>query len=452
MSGFIKDHLGYLNISSVFFSEFDFLLDPGQYFRVYDKRLTFLKGKLQQKLHVDWPKIQLNSSIPKCKDKNLSICIGVLYKDMPLRPNPLSPNYQQQLVCSSFLSSSVKENLKKHDNLYLEDKHGKILLDLSKIRNLHVDDFFSGIVIAVKGKYDIHEGHFIVSDIMLPYSHIVNVISPDNLLISNQNFTPNIAIIGGIYHGISPLFKTKEECDHYEAVKNKLSSNLKKITSLDKLIISGGLINVFNDLDNFQDDKESNRISNNKIKIKLIDEIARADSFINTLAKDILVEIMPSEKEPTTALFPQMPFNKRLFKASKNNSNVQFVSNPYKFMKGNNTIFGFSQEILSSIKKYSNKTNDIDIIVEFIQSGHLAPIIPDMIRSYPFKDTDPFLITKEDDIPEVIFYSGGDKYERREILFNKKKLTLLIIPEFYKTNSIILLNTETYEAAEYIIN
>ncbi len=76
---------------------------------------------------------------------------------------------------------------------------------------------------------------------------------------------------------------------------------------------------------------------------------------------------------------------------------------------------------------------------------HLAPTCPDTLRSYPFIEQDPFVITR---FPHVYFCGNQDSYGDKFIVKNLKSdgyednqcIKLVSIPSFRKTGSLVILD------------
>lgn len=75
-------------------------------------------------------------------------------------------------------------------------------------------------------------------------------------------------------------------------------------------------------------------------------------------------------------------------------------------------------------------------------------------RSYPFTENDPLAITKIDQFPDVIFSGLASKFEYKDLELKDdksaflKKIHVMCIPDFSKTNSFVIYNTNTSESLE----
>ena len=232
----------------------------------------------------------------------------------------------------------------------------------------------------------------------------------------------------------------------------KKKENIENLKSIEKLIICGGSIKMSELIEEIDEGSEINKEINHKALAKSYENIKLTDQFLNRLGNQINLILMPNDLEPSSGYFPQRPIDCRIFPQSKSNKGIKYASNPYLFSINNINLLGFSNQLLKSVKSYTNKTDDIEIITETIEYGHYCPCCPDTIRGFPFKNTDPFLIESLTTTPNIIFHAGAEKFSIRKLELTKNKVvTLITIPDFVKSNSIILVDPYTSEAIEFLI-
>lgn len=92
----------------------------------------------------------------------------------------------------------------------------------------------------------------------------------------------------------------------------------------------------------------------------------------------------------------------------------------------------------------------IDCLKMLLEIRHLCPTAPDTLRSFPFRDGDPFVISEY--APDVFFAGCQPKYQE-EIIYQHKKskesaIKLLSIPTFVLTKSIVLLDLQSLQSYE----
>jgi len=464
------------NNSDIFFKEIDFSKELKQYDRCYNTRISKLKELIIKRIGSEWgSKIEINKSIPDCKDKEVSVIIGVLYKEMPLKPNPLLDGFSKSLIRESYVLNTYNTNDRnislinkgnKSDMIFLEDNEGKVLLDVSNLSNTKndtflIDNLYSGVVVGLKGSYNYIQGYFSVLDFIYPYK-----ISIERMTLQNNpsNERPYILFTSGLNLGNESI--SKEKLSLIEYFNNKPNSKVYK------LILIGETIKVPYDIEEYSDDSEHNQIQNKNITVEYIKNIQSADNFLSLLSEKVHVEIIPSEKEPTNFTYPQLPINKNILMKCKEKKNLTTVSNPYYsifniqnnheilsnplykddfFIKNNNKsikFLFFSSQIINTIKKYTLLTDESHIISSLFEYGHFCPIMPDMLRSYPLKDIDPFLI--EFSNPDVVVFGGCEKFDCFDLLFNGQFRKVITVPKFQNKNSIVyydILNNHSFEVS-----
>ncbi len=86
--------------------------------------------------------------------------------------------------------------------------------------------------------------------------------------------------------------------------------------------------------------KNQNIVELTKGNVKILDDI------LLDLTKNINIDIMPGENDPTTSFFPQEPLNKSFFENSSALTNLLSVTNPYRFTLDNVSILGSSGSLV----------------------------------------------------------------------------------------------------------
>jgi DNA polymerase delta subunit 2 len=67
---------------------------------------------------------------------------------------------------------------------------------------------------------------------------------------------------------------------------------------------------------------------------------------------------------------------------------------------------------VDDIKKFSSKTDTLEIMEDTLKWRHIAPTAPDTLDCYPFKTNDPLIISKT---PHVYFVGNQEKFESKVI-------------------------------------
>ena len=71
------------------------------------------------------------------------------------------------------------------------------------------------------------------------------------------------------------------------------------------------------------------------------------DEFCHDLAKNVTIDVMPGESDPSDDTIPQQPINKAYFPKSYACEHLKAVSNPYHFEMDGVNILGTSGKLSS---------------------------------------------------------------------------------------------------------
>ena len=126
--------------------------------------------------------------------------------------------------------------------------------------------------------------------------------------------------------------------------------------------------------------------------------------FLDQLSETIDVDIMPGEQDFSNSFLPQQPFNSYLFPsiASKERQSINLVTNPHQFEMDELTFLGTSGQNIRDMLLNSQPVDQDDgsrcmrAIKQTLEMRHLCPTAPDTLRVYPFKESDPFVISDSD--------------------------------------------------------
>lgn len=126
--------------------------------------------------------------------------------------------------------------------------------------------------------------------------------------------------------------------------------------------------------------------------------------FLDQLSETIDVDIMPGEQDFSNSFLPQQPFNSCLFPsiASKERQSINLVTNPHQFEMDELTFLGTSGQNIRDMLLNSQPVDQDDgsrcmrAIKQTLEMRHLCPTAPDTLRVYPFKESDPFVISDSD--------------------------------------------------------
>lgn len=170
--------------------------------------------------------------------------------------------------------------------------------------------------------------------------------------------------------------------------------------------------------------------------------------FLDKLSMFIDVDIMPGRTDFASAFLPQQPINSCLFPQLKERASINLVTNPHNFKINDVEILGTSGQNVDDIYCYSKiSESPVELVKKSLEMRHICPTAPDTLRSFPFVESDPFIIEKA---PHVYFAANQNKYESEIIKDNVGSVCHLItIPSFRQTGTVVLLDLKTLESYPY---
>lgn len=101
------------------------------------------------------------------------------------------------------------------------------------------------------------------------------------------------------------------------------------------------------------------------------------------------------------------------------------------------------------MSKVTSGYNTLDLMQQCLERGHIFPTVPDSIDGFPFQLRDPLIL---EDMPHIFFVGNQKKFSHRIFKYEEYKTLLLAVPEFTKTQSVILLNLKNLCVKEYEFN
>lgn len=392
------------------------------------------------------------------------------------------------------------------DSLYIEDLSGRISI-LGNYQDFKVEEFISGIPIAIKGKLN-QQGIFLFDEFTY-YNNIivnnlenperennfldvineekgerkdfqnfdtddkseerkendnsVNIFPRQKNIPNNENknlilFLSNLNLgkLSEYTNGIKPSIRTL--LIDFIQNQNNMNNILYQLSNrISRIILVG------NSLNTFETDIEKENIFNSlnskssiaNIYKNILENYLLFNNFLNIISNYIYIDVMPSMNSYDDLKYPQAPLSELLFTENIPNinlSSLNLVSNPYSFnifipsLNKMKYFIGTSGENINIIKQYSYYENNLDIMKKQIEWGHLCPINPLHLTLYSLDNkNDPLIIDK---IPDIYFTSGNKKLNYEKINIYNKEVVLLSLPDFEKTSKFALFNYEDNSVIE----
>lgn len=379
---------------------------------------------------------------------------------MPLKPSILKG--VETILGSKKVDSFVNE---ADDHLIIEDQSGRVRI--SNHGPFSPSEFITGIIMAAKGRFD-EKGVFIMEDVLfnrveshsLP-ERIRNLKVKENsgpqgssvyqMLSSDSNI---VAFISGLqfgkqdYTGKSHLARNllMELIQGRCALEGAVNNLIKRIV---RVVLVGNSVSAPEDTELVEKGSYIKQDLNARVYRTLLQNYDDFDNFLNSLSHSVEVDLMPGNDDSTSAFFPQLPVNTIMLPQSCHNNSITFASNPHKFSLDGVLFLGSGGQNIDDIRKYTTVSkNPVDILEKTLQWAHICPSAPDTLRTYPSMENDPLILRE---IPNVYFVGNQKAYDTRLTYDHGDPVRLISIPDFSLTFSFVLLDMNSLDTCEYIL-
>ncbi|SNX86449.1 related to HYS2 - DNA-directed DNA polymerase delta, 55 KD subunit [Melanopsichium pennsylvanicum] len=455
-----------------------------QYAQLYDYRLAYLKKRILPRAQSRWidnfeafsqsqsqPSSQLDLSDagpsservrmhnpPKFVDRILDvrqgdICyiVGNIYCAMPLKPDVLEDLTREQWLAPQPVRPKFVDYTK--DELFIEDQSGRVKLvgdaiqGGTSLRSMLI----TGVVAAVLGT-ETRAGDFDVVDAVfasLPTS------SPPKSLISNGNAAKKeagadqwIVLMSGLAIGGETALESELSMQLLtEYLTGELGSDTDRnsTSNIVAAVIAG---NSLAPPTRTEEEEKPKRYGQDQPTFSSAPTLA-LDQLLTDLCSTMPVHILPGEHDPASAAIPQQPIHFALLPRAGRFDSLNRHTNPAWLSIGETKLLGTSGQNIDDIYKYVDEpdSNRIEMALRTLEWGHLAPTAPDTLWCYPFKSSDPFVLKQR---PDVLFVGNQPSYATAVYRYDddnerEEQCRVVLVPQFAKTNEVVLLNLRTLE-------
>ncbi|KAK0659269.1 DNA polymerase delta subunit 2 [Lasiodiplodia hormozganensis] len=178
------------------------------------------------------------------------------------------------------------------------------------------------------------------------------------------------------------------------------------------------------------------------------------DDFLESILPTISVILLPGETDPANVQIPQQPMHPALFPKARlyaksplqkaaAPSTFDPVTNPWEGEVEGWRFLGNGGQPVSDVFKYVESDDRLEMMESMLRWRCNAPTAPDTLWCYPFQDDDPLLIK---DCPHVYFAGNQPSFGTRVIEGPAgQRVTLIAVPKFKETGSMVLIDSETLE-------
>lgn len=416
-----------------------------QYFPMYQHRLSVLKERVKSECIRRWDDdFRLNGKPVVMRPKVLDIqgnkpcwVIGSVYCEMKYKPNILEEVVNDVYGAPDLTKSYTDPD--GSDELMLEDESGRVLLVGDFIRST---PFVTGAVIGILGM-EADAGTFQVLDICYPTPVPQKPLS--ERIHNPSGSSKKLILISGLNIGITSPNRLLKLQMLQEFLMGRICSRDKSL-SIGKLIICG------------------NSISHGQNETgELINCLEELGKFLGNILQSIPVALMPGENDPSDKALPQQPLHKALFQQPlrnyfhENNRHIlDLTTNPSRYDIEGIDLLATSGQNIDDICKYvipyqkqdelpvPNDTIEhrLDLMECTLRWQNIAPTAPDTLWTYPFQDSDPFIL---DQLPHVYVVGNQPTFGYRDLDLDGTNIKIISIPEFSSSGEVVILDLTTLE-------
>ncbi|KAI5811496.1 DNA polymerase alpha/epsilon subunit B-domain-containing protein [Peziza echinospora] len=432
-----------------------------QFADIYFLRLAKLKPAVEEVARKTWGSYKIAGEKVKMVDRVLDvrqseICwvTGTVYMEMPLKPNILDDLSRDHWVAVPPPREKYFDAV--NDQVMLEDESGRIRLTGGAILSEHL---VTGCVIAVMGS-ETMDGDFEVIDIVFPGLPPQPPLDGDGGKTEKKSKGKDGGGEAGKYVALVSGLKISGEV--HESLETHLlveyligeltgpqdQSSASKIT---RLILAGNSLSdaTPHSLDlTTPDAKKTPTAKKYGYDASTYNPLPThaLDTILTSLLPSLPIDLMPGDSDPANTALPQQPIHPTMFPQAKAYFGTTFnsVTNPYlATIDGTTQFLGTSGQTIDDIYKYLEGEDRLGMAERTLRWRHVAPTCPDTLWSYPFQNTDPFVLERT---PEVYFVGNQPRFETRMVVGSGgQRCRIVLLPRFAETGEVVLVHLETLD-------
>ncbi|KAH0481240.1 MAG: hypothetical protein KVP17_003741 [Porospora cf. gigantea B] len=382
-----------------------------QYAGLYTARLGMLERELRTHVKQEWPDIVVKDIADMVVSSHEVAGVGVLFKNMRLKPSALdSLLHKLKLGEAKIIGPSAD------DSLWLEDLTARVDLqwpgDFSKL--------VTGLVLAIRGRYDSTTGKVIVSDFLFPPL-------PEPAL---PDFQACIALISAPEWGHPASLE--QSCNLRDWLSGQYPDDDDlPAARINHLIVVGDVLGL---------------APSDKADLRRY--VSRLDSQVTDFARTVPLTLVPGPKDPTTYSLPQKPLHQCIAKHASLHGAVMRAGNPARLLveseEGRVHIVCMGNQGEGDVRSYTSVEDALESVELCVRARCLAPTAPDTLCCFPFGgELDPFVL-QADDFPAVIAVQS-DKFDYKKL---DNGTTIICLPPFTTTGCAAVLDLSSGVVSE----
>ena len=452
-----------------------------QYSNVYCGRLSMLRDRCLSQVSAE---TKIVPRIIEITEEKASTIVGTIIKEVSNRPKEDTGTTSYHNPAGVDLKPTdepFRHYCHWKDALFLEDESGRVELKFDSERKDEVLKLVTGVVTAVTGV--MRKGIVHVEKIYFPEFASME---EEDVVMEQEVDDAHVLFVSGLdcggcdensIEGSSNSLRREMLIDYVTGHFPKApdGSDTSCPSKICRVVVAGGgcakpllpKTSPYGDWNSSATKSERNKASKAMTESVLF-PLQELDIFLAELcAAGVPVDYIPGMHDPTNANWPQKPIHECLLPHTERFLNMLNRStNPYEAKFDGKVVLGSDGMNIADLRKFmaqrakavdgevqEEKEDDIPLeAVTALQAlnsslnyNHMAPTAPDSLPSFPFADSDPFVITSA---PHVYFAGNCDKFETKLCRHGTGKQTRLIcIPSFMMTGQAVLLNLKTLKCS-----
>jgi len=196
-----------------------------------------------------------------------------------------------------------------------------------------------------------------------------------------------------------------------------------------------------------EEDTKSKRFNASKTKYDPT-PLNNLTALITEVSRALPTHILPGSTDPTGTTLPQQPFPRTMFgQEMYKKSKEAFVceTNPTWIGVGTTEILVSAGQTIDDLFKYVEGTSRLDMAKNTLKWRHMAPTAPDTLWCYPFRDEDPFILSR---CPHIYVVGNQPEFGTDVIEGDDGQRTrVILLPRYSQTGTLVVVNTVSLEVS-----
>jgi len=394
-----------------------------QFAGLYFARLETLRPRIVQEAKRVGMSAPIQERLISTPEGEERLVVVTLFKEMKLKPSALREyTAGRGIEAAEKLLSYCSDD----DRVWLEDMSGRVALRSNNV--LASAGVVTGLVCGIQGTME--AGEFVATHLCWPS---IRPAAPLPALAE----TKYVAILSGLQLGGTEgsMLNTQMMVQY---ITGHLGSpeEVSRAASICRVIVAG------NSLCSVSDAQLQPKTANQGTT-----DIAAAavglDQIMLALCSSVPVDIMAGASDPSDFAMPQQPLSRCLFPQSSTLQSLSAVTNPYSCQIDGVSFHGTSGQPIDHLHSFTQtpegeSCDRLDLMENCLRWRSCVPTAPETTACYPFKETDPFLLSEA---PHVLF--AGNQPEFGDRMFEGTRI--IQVPSFSSTGSIVLINLANLE-------